>query len=463
MLHTALLLGVALHVRPPTPGCARPAPRCRASRLFLATEQQIGDDFFAAVLSTRAAESRAAESADLAQLREEATEALSGTERPGRKDEAWRRTDLSLLFASSFAPPPGAAAHHVRALIAGDDDGDDGARVVFVDGVFDGSLSDVSTLPDGVLAGRLADVRAVVAADASSALLSCMRSLPESGADPRTELGCYALAALNQAGLADIGCIYVPRGVAVTKPLRAVFVSTAPTVEAEALEPGAERTFAVSHPNLLVWLEEGSELELYQRYVGTGCSFTNALTRLELGARSTLRHAYVQEQDMSAVHLEQLVATVGAGSLYASQAVQLGSRISRLNLGVQLAGSGAATELEGLTLGAERQLLDVHSKVSHLAPDCVSSQEQRNALAGRARVVFKGAVFVPIGSDNTTANQLCRSLLLSDTARVDVQPTLEILTDEVGRPKKMKTRKRWLSHLNPTLPIVPPPLEISHK
>lgn len=106
MLHTALLLGVALHVRPPTPGCARPAPRCRASRLFLATEQQIGDDFFAAVLSTRAAESRAAESADLAQLREEATEALSGTERPGRKDEAWRRTDLSLLFASSFAPPP---------------------------------------------------------------------------------------------------------------------------------------------------------------------------------------------------------------------------------------------------------------------------------------------------------------------------------------------------------------------
>ena len=441
MLHTALLLGVALHVRPPTPGCARPAPRCRASRLFLATEQQIGDDFFAAVLSTRAAESRAAESAD------------------GRKDEAWRRTDLSLLFASSFAPPPGAAAHHVRALIAGDDDGDDGARVVFVDGVFDGSLSDVSTLPDGVLAGRLADLRAVVAADASSALLSCMRSLPESGADPRTELGCYALAALNQAGLADIGCIYVPRGVAVTKPLRAVFVSTAPTVEAEALEPGAERTFAVSHPNLLVWLEEGSELELYQRYVGTGGSFT----RLELGARSTLRHAYVQEQDMSAVHLEQLVATVGAGSLYASQAVQLGSRISRLNLGVQLAGSGAATELEGLTLGAERQLLDVHSKVSHLAPDCVSSQEQRNALAGRARVVFKGAVFVPIGSDNTTANQLCRSLLLSDTARVDVQPTLEILTDEVGRPKKMKTRKRWLSHLNPTLPIVPPPLEISHK
>ncbi|EOD32278.1 hypothetical protein EMIHUDRAFT_123001, partial [Emiliania huxleyi CCMP1516] len=46
-------------------------------------------------------------------------------------------------------------------------------------------------------------------------------------------------------------------------------------------------------------------------------------------------------------------------------------------------------------------------------------------------VVFRGAVQVPHGSDNTTANQLCRSLLLSDSARVDISPNLEILTDDV--------------------------------
>jgi len=40
-------------------------------------------------------------------------------------------------------------------------------------------------------------------------------------------------------------------------------------------------------------------------------------------------------------------------------------------------------------------------------------------------------VQVPLGSDNSTAHQLCRSLLLENTAKVDVSPTLEIFTDEV--------------------------------
>ena len=82
-------------------------------------------------------------------------------------------------------------------------------------------------------------------------------------------------------------------------------------------------------------------------------------------------------------------------------------------------------------MAAEAQLVDVHSKVVHVSGECTSQQEQRNVVAGRSRVVWKGAVVVPRGSDNTNAKQLCRTLLLSDDARVDVQPTLEIDTDEV--------------------------------
>ena len=82
-------------------------------------------------------------------------------------------------------------------------------------------------------------------------------------------------------------------------------------------------------------------------------------------------------------------------------------------------------------MAAEAQLVDVHSKVVHVSGECTSQQEQRNVVAGRSRVVWKGAVVVPRGSDNTKAKQLCRTLLLSDDARVDVQPTLEIDTDEV--------------------------------
>ena len=73
----------------------------------------------------------------------------------------------------------------------------------------------------------------------------------------------------------------------------------------------------------------------------------------------------------------------------------------------------------------------MHSAITHVSPDCLSFQEQRNAIADRGYGVWRGAVRVPRGSDNSTANQLCRSLLLSDKARVHVTPTLEIATDEV--------------------------------
>jgi len=99
---------------------------------------------------------------------------------------------------------------------------------------------------------------------------------------------------------------------------------------------------------------------------------------------------------------------------------------------VGLNGPGAASSLAGLALATGNQVSDVHSSVTHASPDCNSDQEQRNAVAGRGRVIFRGAVIVPRGADNTTAAQLCRSLLLGDSARVDIQPTLEIDTDDVS-------------------------------
>ena len=126
---------------------------------------------------------------------------------------------------------------------------------------------------------------------------------------------------------------------------------------------------------------------------------------------------YVQEQGGAAAHVDSLCVSCAANSAYSNQLVQSGGRIARVNIDVSLDGGGAEADLQGLALATGRQLSDVHSRITHAVPDCVSQQEQRNALAGGARVVFRGAVVVPRGADNTTANQLCRSLLLSDSVR----------------------------------------------
>lgn len=283
--------------------------------------------------------------------------------------------------------------------------------------------------------------------------------LPEAGADARTAQGSYTFAALNQAALADVACIHVPSGVVVEQPVHVLCLSTgaAPTANGAAdpvngaAEQGAPATdddatdddarpvlssrpsvLAASHPNVVIAVDEGASVKVLQQYVGEGAYFTNGVTRVHLAEGAAIEHSYVQEQSMDSVHLDTLQVDVAADARYEQGLLMSGGRLNRVNLMVSLSGEGAHSALSGLTLATDSQLSDVHSSVVHASPGCTSEQEQRNAVAGRARVVFRGAVVVPRGADNTTAAQLCRSLLLSDTARVDVQPTLEIDTDDVS-------------------------------
>lgn len=172
-------------------------------------------------------------------------------------------------------------------------------------------------------------------------------------------------------------------------------------------------------------------LELVQHYAGSGAYFTNGVSRVHLGEGARLTHAYVQEQAEDAAHLDSVVVAAQTASRYELHAVQMGGKLARLNVDVRLRGPYASCDVQGLALASERQLSDLHSNILHESRDCESAQQQRNALSDAARVVFRGAVRVPTGADNSTAHQLCRSLLLSDRARVDVAPCLEIDTDEV--------------------------------
>ena len=362
-----------------------------------------------------------------AELRATAAESLPGLTFPRRKDEAWRRCDLTSLRASRIVAPSGGDA---SALLATCHDLEDsaGMRLVLVDGVCCPELSDLSALPEGVTAGSLCNAQG----DARDGALAALRQpLPEAGADHRTALGVHAFAALNHASLADVVCVHVPAGMAIEEALHVVMISTAAASDAPPTEGPPKAALAASHPNMVISLGEGASLSLLQQYGGADGTFINGLTRSLLGTGSSLLHSYVQEQASEAVHVDSVLVEVGERARYENQLLMSGGRIARVNLRVSLDGPGAHSELRGLTLAAGKQLADVHSRVVHASGDCTSQQEQRNAVAGSSRVVFKGAVVVPTGADNTTANQLCRTLLLSDDARIDVQPTLEIDTDDV--------------------------------
>jgi Fe-S cluster assembly protein SufD len=77
------------------------------------------------------------------------------------------------------------------------------------------------------------------------------------------------------------------------------------------------------------------------------------------------------------------------------------------------------------------QHTDTHSTIDHLVPNCTSHQIYKGILDGKSRAVFNGKVFVHEGARGTDAMQTNRNLLLSNEARVDTKPQLEIFNDDV--------------------------------
>ena len=94
-------------------------------------------------------------------------------------------------------------------------------------------------------------------------------------------------------------------------------------------------------------------------------------------------------------------------------------------------GAEALAAIDCVLLASGCQGMDIHSSITHAAPDSVSEQQQRNMVADRADVTFKGRIKVDQAAQQTESNQLCRSILLSDTARVTMMPSMEIVADQV--------------------------------
>ena len=103
----------------------------------------------------------------------------------------------------------------------------------------------------------------------------------------------------------------------------------------------------------------------------------------------------------------------------------------RNELTVRLHGDGAGATLDGLFLARGEQQVDNHTLVDHARPHCGSQQYYKGILDGSARGAFDGKVIVRPAGAFTDAHQKNRNLLLSDTARIDAKPQLEIYNNDV--------------------------------
>ena len=182
---------------------------------------------------------------------------------------------------------------------------------------------------------------------------------------------------------------------------------------------------------LLLVLDEGASLELLLQHGSGGTNATSLVTLAQLGRGARLNLGVLAPGVTSASLLSHLAISQAPESELQLTTAVAGWGLSRLEPRVCQLEGAARTRLRALQLVDGQELADTHSQVSFGGPDGELDQLHKVVADGAGRSVFNGAVRVPRSAQKTNAAQLSRSLLLSERARVDTKPELEIVADDV--------------------------------
>jgi len=151
-----------------------------------------------------------------------------------------------------------------------------------------------------------------------------------------------------------------------------------------------------------------------------------------VGANAEVRHVLVQRWRAGARgHLVVRARTERDGRFFSATA-GLGGQLVKTDIGSELAGPGARSELVGFALGEAKQHFDHHTRHVHSSGRTWSNIEYKVAAAGRSRSSYTGLIRIEAAAPGSEAYQENRNLLLSERARADSIPELEILTDDVS-------------------------------
>lgn len=221
--------------------------------------------------------------------------------------------------------------------------------------------------------------------------------------------------ALNLA-FADFKVIRIAKETSVAEPIEVSF---------------APQEGTAMFPHILVIAEAGSKSIFVESYASTAKSFTNSAVQIVVENNANLTHYRVQKDSQEAFNIGTTEVSVGAGSLYDSTNINFGGAISRHDIDVKFTAEGGEAFVDGLYMLNEKQHHDTHSIIDHTVPNCISHQTYKGVLNDHSRGVFNGKVFVRENAHGTDAQQSNKNLLLSNEARVDTKPQLEIFNDDV--------------------------------
>jgi Fe-S cluster assembly protein SufD len=330
---------------------------------------------------------------------------------PTKREEEWRFTDINPILSESFTL---ADSDNIANIKKSDIahltfKNWSGTMLVFIDGQFAEHLSDMNAGQSGLTINSLDFV---------------LKNDQKSLLDTFVEFETYsenAFSALNTAFIKDGAVIKLEKNVIADKPIHLLYIST------KRNKP------QLINPRNLIYLSENSQAALVESHfnLNDGEYFNNPVTEIRIAENARLNHIRIQNESGMAFHIGSIFVDQKQNSHYFSTSLTFGGKIARNNIYTKLDGEGIESILNGLYMGHGDQLLDNHTFIDHAKPRCESHELYQGILTDNANGVFSGKIMVHPDAQKTDAKQSNNCLLLSDEARINSKPQLEIYADDV--------------------------------
>jgi Fe-S cluster assembly protein SufD len=234
------------------------------------------------------------------------------------------------------------------------------------------------------------------------------------------DIKANSLAALNTAFVQDGLFIYVPDGVELEKPVQLVNIIDSPN-----------QLFL--QPRNLIILGKNARLTyvVCDHSLTHNVSFSNVVTEVICGENSFFDHYKIQNKGRNSALITSTYFKQKEKSRVSSNIITLNGGFTKNIVEADLEETGCQSNINGLYLVDSNQHVDNQVKVNHHAPGCQSNQLYKGILDDQARAVFSGTVKVHRNAQQTQAFQNNKNILLTDEAKANTQPHLEIYADDV--------------------------------
>jgi len=229
------------------------------------------------------------------------------------------------------------------------------------------------------------------------------------------------MAYLNTAFLNDGLILSIADNTIIEKPVYILFLN------------GNANENLLIQPRNIYSVGKNSQLKIIESFASLDSNpyLFNSITEIYLDENSNIEFDRVQDEADSVFHVNRTQVMQKRSSVFTSSVISIGGEIVRNDINSALIEENSECHFFGLYLADGKRMIDNHSLIDHAVPHCHSNELYKGILDGESHGIFNGKVIVRKDAQKTLAYQSNKNLLLSQKAKINTKPQLEIFADDV--------------------------------